>query len=68
MEAIRLYKETTGCSLKQAKVAVELMQVEMEGRALNTADFVSGVPEVQLYQVTDAGKRVAKVSLPGRAW
>ena len=60
MEAIRLYKETTGCSLKQAKIAVELMQAEMEGRALNTADFVSSVPEVQLYQVTDAGKRVAK--------
>ncbi len=46
VEAIRQYKEMTGCSLKQAKVAVELNpQAETQGRGLNTADLVSQIPE-----------------------
>jgi LSD1 subclass zinc finger protein len=60
VEAVRLYKEATGCSLKQAKIAMELMQAEMEGRALNTSDLVSQVPEVQIFQTADASQRAVK--------
>lgn len=60
LEAIRLFKDLTGCSLKQAKIAVELMQTEVEGRDFKSIEFEAQIPEVQMTRDTYTSTRVAK--------